>query len=119
MKFWELAAAFRGSPDLLKKVLCRPEWLHPWGAALERWADLVARQERSVLDAPVPHELSRSVASFDQRTWSMGSDGYLRLGPTGEDGEHLLSTLEVHERFGGWVIEDVLEHGSLRVSPTG
>jgi hypothetical protein len=115
MKFWELISAFRGCSDVVRAVLCSPEWFDPWGAALERYDDIVRRQDRDTLDAAVPIDLSRAVARLDRRTWSLDHSGHLRLAHTDTNDGRLLSTLEVHDRFGGWVLEEVLEFGSLQV----
>ena len=115
MKFWELNSVFREVPGLLKEFLCRPEWFQPWGAAFERFDEVVNLQERDILDAFVPLELSRAIARSDKRVWSVSRTGHLRLGATEGSGDQVLSTLDVHEKFGGWVLEEVLEHGSFRV----
>ena len=119
MKFWELISAFRENLDALRTVLGAAEWSSTWGAAFEHRQDLIQRQERDVLDAPVPFELSQAVARSDQRVWSVSADGHLRLGRTGNVGERLLTTLEVHEEFGGSAIEEIREFGSLKVGRTG
>ena len=115
MKFWELNSVFREVPGLLNEFLCCPEWFQPWGAAFERFDEVVNHQERDILDAVVPLELSRAIARSDKRKWSVSPTGHLRLGTTDGPGEQVLSTLEVHEKFGGWVLEQVLEYGSFRL----
>ena len=116
MRFWELASVFRPPSTILREVLGRPEWRSTYGLSLQRLEELVEQQDREILDAPVPVELSRAVAAIDDRTWSLQL-GTLRLRTehAGAPGERVLSTLEVHDLFGGSVLEEVLDFGSARV----
>jgi hypothetical protein len=115
MRFWELVSVFGSTGHILREVLGRPEWAATYGAALEQFGDLVRRQDRRVLDAPVPVELSRALARLDHRTWSLDPEGWLRQRSTGVPGEKVITTLDVHDRFGGAVLEEVLEFGSFNV----
>jgi len=121
MKFWELVSAFRVSPEIVREVLSRPAWREPYGRWYEDFNRLVDAQDRGVLDARVPLELSREVARLSSLTfqysprhgtlresWSEGMDP----GPLME-----MTALEVHDRFGGSVIEEVGEYGSFTVTP--
>jgi hypothetical protein len=116
MLFWELVSAFRERRDLLHEVLHRPEWSETYGAWLDRFDDLARRQDRSILDAPVPVELSRAVARGDERLWSLDDGGWLRRakGPP-LPAQRELTTVEVHDAFGGAVIEEVEERGPFNV----
>jgi hypothetical protein len=119
MKFWELVSVFGRGRDRadLRAVLEGSEWCDPWGVALDRFNELCARQEREILDAPVPLDLSRTLARLDRRTWALRGDGYLQGSSIARLDAAILTTLEVHERFGGWVLEEVTEHGSFQVRP--
>ncbi len=118
MKFWEVLSAFRSREDILRDVFSREEWRDVYLELYTNSAQLIRDQERSILDAPVPVELSREIASkfderfvFDPRTRILQSSHPLTASPDGLK----MSALEVHDRFGGWVIEEVLESGSLHI----
>jgi len=119
MQFWELVSAFRGWPDLLREVLASEPWRRDYFALHERYNQLVERQDRDVLDAPVPLELSREVATrCPQRFAFDPASRLLRCAwPDAPAAAHLveLSASEVHDRFGGSVIEEVFEKGSARI----
>src|SRR5262245_1874839 len=122
MKFWELVSAFRVSPDAIRGVLSRAAWREPYLGWYEAFDELVGREDRDVLDAFVPLELSREVARLSgliflfsprhgilRESWP---EGGLDPGPLTE-----MTAVEVHDRFGGWVVEEIYEFGSLRVMP--
>jgi Tetratricopeptide repeat len=123
MKFWELLSGFREEPSALREVVSRPEWREPYLRWLDTHSDLVHRQDREVLDAPVPARLSREVARLSAQRFAYSPllgivraswpDGGRDPGPLEE-----LTALEVHDRFGGWVIEEVGEYGSMQVTPS-
>src|SRR5437867_9080664 len=122
MKFWELVSAFR--TDAIGPVLSSPPWAEPYGRWYADFSDLVRRQDRDVLDALVPLELSREVArrsslrfvyhpgmGISRETWLDGMDG--------RDQVVEMTALQVHDAFGGAAIEEVLEFGSLSVKDAG
>ena len=120
MKFWELTAVFGDWPEMLREVLASDRWRDPYLAQYEQNDRLVGEQDRAVLDAIVPLELSRELAVkcptrfiFDpafgcvRQPWT---DGPLPAGSVG------LSAVEVHDRFGGSTLEEVREKGVARVT---
>ncbi|HEV7240290.1 MAG TPA: hypothetical protein VGQ36_13710 [Thermoanaerobaculia bacterium] len=115
MKFWELLSAFRSEGRNLESVLSHPRWSDPYAKWLQEGARLVSEQRRDVLDSPVPTELSRAVAAKSAMTFRLFRDGYLRGSHSNGVPVEELTALEVHDRFGGSAIEEVLEKGSLRV----
>jgi hypothetical protein len=119
MRFWELVSAFRNWPDVVHEVLATEPWRRVYLGLLARYNELVDRQDRDVLDAPVPFGLSREVAArCPQRFAYDAASRQLRCAGAGEPGAAgpvEMSALEVHERFGGSVIEEVFEKGSARI----
>ena len=119
MKFWEVLSAFRDRQDVLQEVFSRDEWRDVYLESYTNWDELVRNQDRTILDAPVPVELSREIASrfderfvFDPHTRILQSSTH----PVVDSLDGLeMSALEVHDRFGGSVIEEVLEYGSLHI----
>jgi hypothetical protein len=116
MMFWELVSAFRDFPGVLRKVLSGDRWREPYLAWHDGIKALVAGQDRTALDALVPFELSREVAAgCDLRFLYDPAERLLRAvgrGPVPGSGALEMSAVEVHDRFGGAVIEEVLERGS-------
>ena len=119
MRFWELMSAFRDWPDLLREVLASEPWRGDYLGLHARYSELVARQDRGVLDAPVPLGLSREAAArCPQRFAYDPVSRQLRLagpGASGAAGPVELTALEVHDRFGGSVIEEVFEKSCTRI----
>jgi hypothetical protein len=119
MRFWELVSAFRDWPDVLRDVLATDPWRRDYLALYERFNELVERQDRDILDAPVPLDLSREVsARCPQRFIFDPASRALRCTGPGEPSVADLVTmtaLQIHDRFGGSVIEEVFEKGSARI----
>ena len=123
MKFWELVSAFREAPEPLREVLTSDRWGEPYGRWYAAFDRLVTEQDRSVLDAIVPLELSREVAlRCPLAIFYVAALGVLRhVLPDGLDdkGQPLLelTALEVHDQYGGAIIEEILEYGSVAAGP--
>ena len=118
MTFWELVSAFREEPGLVQDELAHSRWAHfaAWYANLD---EHVRQQNRDVLDAIVPDDLCRRIASRSTLQFTISQDGWLRSasqsGPV--EGRQSLSAFDVFVQFGGTCLEDVQEFGSCRVSP--
>jgi hypothetical protein len=121
MKFWELTSAFRESPAALRQVLGSPRWREPYSIWYEQLDDLIDRQVRDVLDALVPLELSRAVAAKDPTRFLFDpASRHVRRPRAGEaapPGAVEMSAVDVHDRFGGSVLEEVHERGVAEVGP--
>lgn len=119
MKFWELTSAFREWEAILREVLAGPRWREPYLRQYDQLDTLCDRQDRSVLDALVPIELSREVAlkcperfAFNpgnRHLYLAREDGYV------PPGFRAMSAVEVHDEYGGYAIEEVREYGSWPV----
>ena len=119
MKLWQLLSAFSSEQQVLREVLALPRWREPYLRLFESFGQLVASQDRATLDIDVPLELTRqvfgnSVAKFvlwptpeNLREFREGGTGYKEQVSLPK-----LSALEVHERFGPAVLEEVREYGS-------
>ena len=117
MKLWELVSAFREHRAIVREVLAGPRWRDPYLEHFDRFDSQVRSQDRGTLDEVLPTELTREVAALipDRYVYDV-SERVLRSAPTTSDARgEVLTTLEVHDRFGGSVIEDVLEYGSARI----
>jgi hypothetical protein len=120
MKFWELISAFRERKDLLEKVLSSSKWQGDYWKWYQDFAGLCERQDRQILDAPVPIELSREIAAqYRENLFHFRPEkGILQkaISQREPDDEYTeMTALEVHDRFGGAIIEEVFEKGSARV----
>jgi hypothetical protein len=121
MKLWEAVSAFREFKTVLAEVFASDRWRSMHGVDFARYDELVRTQDRATLDSHLPVELTREIARrCDALQFSFSSDtGLLRRATPGlaaEAGEITLTALDVHDRFGGWVIEEVLEYGSATVA---
>ena len=113
MKFWELVSAFRSERNILDAVFAeQPE--NEFSTHYANFDALVASQNRDVLDAALPDDLVSPVATRSTQTFSLSADGLLRSAQYASDGQ-IISAIDVVNRFGGSVIEEVLERGSSRV----
>lgn len=120
MKFWETLSAFREFPSALAEVFGSDRWSATYGDSFLRYAELVRTQDRATLDSHLPVELTRQIAQrCDGLQFCFSTDtGSLRrttLALPAEAGMITLTALDVHDRFGGSVIEEVLEYGSATV----
>lgn len=116
MKFWEVMSVFRESNDLLASVFNRDEWRDPYYDWFQRINDLVSSQNREILDFPVPYELTKEIAKEIITIYYLDeSTGNLRADNFGANNNSIreMTTLEVHDSFGGAVIEEIHEKGSF------
>lgn len=123
MKFWELTAAFREYQEALRAVLASPRWTDPYGNWFDSMETIVAMQNREILDRPVPLELSRELCQRCDAVFVLWPDETTlrryQKGATGFSDQVCLrkfSAVEVHERFGPAVIEEISEYSSATVA---
>lgn len=111
MKFWELDSIFRGErQQALEKMLSDKRWQN-FKNDLAIIDDLITRQDRSKLDQEIPESLMIEALEQLDSTFVIKRN-HLMLADAGEQG---LSAVEVARRFGGSIIEDVQEYGSVPV----
>ena len=121
MKFWEALSAFRDDKETLDEVFGSDKWQAAYFEAYSQFDDLVRKQDRTVLDAFLPLELTHEIAARYHKTKFKFSpkDRILRAAReervTGDDLLEM-TALEVHDQFGGSVIEEVSEYGSAHVA---
>jgi hypothetical protein len=119
MKLWQVVCGFGEFQSVLRDVFADPKWRDAYGQTLSRWNEYVHAQNRTVLDGLVPVELTREIAArCTGLQYCFSEDGQLRRTgrqwPAGP-GATFLSALEVHDRFGGAVIEEIEEKGVATV----
>jgi len=120
MKMWEVVSAFRDRQDILYSVFSRDEWRTRYLESYLNFDQLVDRQDRQILDAQVPIELTHEIAAlypvsfeFDPKSftlWKHSSNSCVA------EGHIQLTALQVHDHFGGAWIEEVFEYGSAHVT---
>jgi hypothetical protein len=120
MKFWEMVSAFRDQDTVLEKVLRSPRWQAEFWEKYQEFNWLTEKQDRQVLDAFVPVELSREIAAqcLEMKFHFSPEEGtlYRLVRERDSDNKNIVMTaLEVHDEFGGSVIEEILEKGSAKV----
>lgn len=114
MKLWELISAFRSEQPHLDSVFA-PRSNYPLSEAYADFDSIVEKQERAVLDSVVPAQIIREVAAGSCQVFSLSSDGVLR-GFSASSTDMALTALQVVDRYGGSIIEEVNEKGSARVT---
>lgn len=124
MKLWEAVSAFdRTSPGLTFSVVSRQPWR---GEYLPLFTPIgTPIHEREVLDRFLPVALTHEIAALSEIKFFLESDpewGNMYLLSASRRGSSLgshidpISSVDVHDRFGGAVIEEVLEKGSAWVT---
>jgi len=117
MKFWETISAFRDDPEALTKVFGSDQWRADYYELYSHFDELVEEQRRDVLGVLLPLELTQEIAAHYQKRKFWFDPRQQELRAAGEGlpipGEYIeMTALEVHDRFGGSVIEEVREYGS-------
>jgi hypothetical protein len=124
MKFWEVVSGFRSCPSIVRSVLSTEQWRESYWQNYVAFESLVNEQRREILDQPVPLELTKqicaqwpdqfvlSLVDFTLRQSHVISTSIEQITPM-----TMLSALDVHERFGPAVIEEIFEYGSANVGP--
>jgi hypothetical protein len=119
MKLWEVMSAFRDRKDILAKVFGSARWRDDYGEIYQNFYELVSRQDRQVLDAPVPIELSREIAAlYPAQFLFYPARGIVReasIDRLPDEQRIEMTALEVHDRFGSSVIEEILERSYAQV----
>ena len=114
MKLWELHSVCRTQPDLIEaRLQTEPHW-QKWFEEFRSFDELVRTQDRSRLDAELPDDVVRLVLGELRVTYYLSDDGWLRS-RADRARDKALSALSAFELYGGSVLEDVLEHGSVQV----
>ena len=121
MKFWEAISAFRDEPDILAKVFGCDRWRSEYHELFSHFSEFVHEQQRDVMDTLLPLELTREIAEncHKKRFWYDPMQQELRAADEGFliPGRYIeMTALEVHDRFGGSMIEEVCEYGSVQVN---
>lgn len=112
MKFWQLLSIV-GEELITEKSSLDPSW-NQYGVWVRNLPEIVGVQDREKLDAPMQKDFVVSVLGAAERFCYLGEDGQLRswlFAPA----DRKISFLDVFEKFGENVLEDVCEKGSARV----
>jgi len=114
---------FSEYPEIVRSVLTSAKWKSEYSRHLEDIERLVSSQRRDVLDWLVPLELTREICrklpsayvlwpdSKNLREYRPGSAGYAE-----QAGLPKLTALDVHDRYGPAVLEEVQEYGSATIA---
>jgi hypothetical protein len=115
--FWQLESIFREETSDLRSVLQLPHWAKylDWHT---RFDTLVDVQDRSVLDAMIPLELARAVFARSKRKYCESGDSLYAAHDDrvqADPNRRVLTALDAFEKYGGAVLEEVLEKTSCKV----
>ena len=118
MKFWELVSAFRSEKDILSEVLQNPQWemYYKYFLNLE---SIITKQDRLILDKTVPFDLAYEICWKSKLRFYLSYKEspqiiyHLKQDPQ-EDFQQIFAS-DILIRYGGNVIEEILEYGSAKV----
>jgi hypothetical protein len=65
MKFWELISAFRTETENLVSVFQKDCW-KKYRDHYTHWDEIIARQDRKILDEEIPFDLAREVCALSK-----------------------------------------------------
>jgi hypothetical protein len=125
MKFWEVISGFSNGieSEIVHSVLGAPSWRDRYWEHLLNFDVLVDTQRRDVLDQVVPLELTREICRRSPAKfvlWPTASNlrEYLPCSCGYNEQARLpkLTILEVHDRYGPAIIEEIRERGSAYVA---
>lgn len=113
MRFWELVSVCRDEPGIVERLVDRPEWTGylEW---YRGYRDLAYQQERDKLHAELPDDLCVHMLR-ESRVEYYESDGHIRVRRFGQDDDRTVTAVEILQRYGGSLLEDVLEAGLARI----
>lgn len=116
MKVWQLASIVRivkGIDFLASTAETQPQWNY-LAAYYRDFSQIVNRQDRHILDHHLPDDYVETVLDAKQGICYLGNDGHLRSYRL-DSSDEPLRFLEIYRTFGGTVLEDVLEYGSVNI----
>jgi hypothetical protein len=123
MKFWEVISGFRDEAEIVRSVLSSPRWRDRYWEHLLNFDVLVDTRRREVLDQAVPLELTREICQRSRAKFVLSPDAssLREYRPRSYDYKEQanlpkLTILEVHDRYGPAIIEEMREKGSAYVS---
>jgi hypothetical protein len=106
----------RDNTALLQSIASSQENWKQFVIWFEDFGKLVHAQDRSKLDYELPDGMVRLALAHSEEVCFLSKDGWLRSWRMSPDDE-LLPALEVYQRYGGDVLEDVFEKGVVRIQP--
>ncbi|MCA1936672.1 MAG: hypothetical protein LDL37_14590 [Asticcacaulis sp.] len=113
MKLWQLVSALGGDTQTAVKVAAsKTEW-GLLGAYFQQFTELVDTQDRQKLDFELPADFVRKCLAPLRLRFYLGKDGHIR--PRRKSlFDKKLTVVQVFDRFGGEVLEEILEYGSRK-----
>ena len=113
MKLWQLISALGGDTQAaVKTAATKKEWAL-FAAWLQQYADLVKSQDRQTLDFELPADFVRKCLRPLRLGFYLGKDGHIRSRRKSLF-DRKLTAVQVFDRFGGDVLEEILEYGSRK-----
>jgi hypothetical protein len=115
MKFWQLMSIAREEDrDLVRCVASTcPRW-KKYELLAVNFPALVDAQDRIALDSLVDSDFVAAVLGKVRKNLYLSSDNWLRSWPLNVS-DQVLSVLEAVTRYGGDVVEEIFEFGSMKV----
>ncbi len=115
MKLWQLMAIMDGDKALLQSIASSQSSWRQFGIWIDDFEKLVREQDRSKLDYVLPDDMVRLALVRSEKVCFLDMDGWLRSWRMSPD-DVMLTALEVYQRFGCDVLEEIFEKGGVAVS---
>jgi hypothetical protein len=114
MKLWKMVSVLGGSTAKAEAIArSNPHWAI-YAGWIRDFTELVKLQDRQKLDGELPEAFVREVFSTTQNKIFISTDGTIRSRKV-FTGDIEIGLLEAFDRFGGDIIEEVMERGSFKI----
>ena len=115
MKFWQIVSIFRDDLSSLESVF-RAERDPVYLEWLTNFKELVRKQNRQILDARLPEDISERVMRASKLKFYI-SNGFLKVSTDqSPKANNYLTALDVYTKYGTNAVEDALEYGSFPIA---
>jgi hypothetical protein len=115
MKLWQLMSIMDGEKALLRSIASSQTGWGQFVTWIDDFENLVRAQDRSKLDYVLPDDMVRLALARSEKACFLDMDGWLRSRRMSPD-DVLLPVLEIYQRFGGDLLEEVFDKGAVAVS---
>jgi len=116
MKFWQLSSIADSEGDLILRIAASCPLWKKYECLFSNIVELVETQNREILDSIVDNDFVIAVLEKVERNLYLSADNWLRSWKF-HIADKEISILDSYKFFGGEVVENVIEHGSVKVTP--
>lgn len=114
MKFWQLASITREERDLIIRIAESSFLWKKYENLYKKISDLIRTQNREILDSIIDDDFVVMVLEKFRRNLYLSPNNCLQSYKS-DPSDKEFSILDSYKRYGGDVVEDVLEYGTVHV----